>query len=490
MFGASNVFLEFNLPNPTTWFYFSLLLAIALFFKFGRLLSIRNLDVLLLYLIVPGLLLIQQARTHGPANTQPDTIIGTHAVALSLGQGLGAQGNTWAIVAAANHPAVRNPSGPNWIWIGYLTILIASGFLFFRCLLDLALEQRPALSPNLMFGGSAWLAGALFVCLTAVAFRQSEPDRIGSLKTGSADTALKAVSQKQVGSESSALTLAKESMSDAEWLTRSLAVACHFLIVVGLVVIGRWHFQDLAGGMAAATLYLILPYTGMFVAQAHHAWPAALVVWAVAAYRRPTIAGILLGVAAATAYFPALILPLWLSFYWRRGAGRFILANLLTLLLCLSITGSILWWQGQLHASLQSAFQYAAWQPWLVPPPGTEGFWAGTHWAYRIPLFIAFVAFWILTPFWPMPKNLAHVMAMSAAVFIGIQFWYANQGGVYVLWYLPLLLLLVFRPNLEDRRAAVIDPDADWVTALGRRLASVIRWGVGKRETVKAEGRS
>ena len=45
MANALSVFLDFNLPNATTWFYFSFLLALALFFKFGRLLSIRNGDV-------------------------------------------------------------------------------------------------------------------------------------------------------------------------------------------------------------------------------------------------------------------------------------------------------------------------------------------------------------------------------------------------------------------------------------------------------------
>ena len=69
---------------------------------------------------------------------------------------------------------------------------------------------------------------------------------------------------------------------------------------------------------------------------------------------------------------------------------------------------------------------------------------------------IAYVALVILTGFWPMPKNLGHVIALSAALLIGIQFWYADQGGVFVLWYLPLLLLLMFRPNLtadETRRS-------------------------------------
>src|SRR3954447_24667378 len=56
----ASIFLDFNLPNPTTWFYFSGLLAVALFFKFSRLLSMRNLDVLTLFLFMPGLLLLAQ----------------------------------------------------------------------------------------------------------------------------------------------------------------------------------------------------------------------------------------------------------------------------------------------------------------------------------------------------------------------------------------------------------------------------------------------
>src|SRR5207249_1552206 len=78
--------------------------------------------------------------------------------------------------------------------------------------------------------------------------------------------------------------------------------------------------------------------------------------------------------------------------------------------------------------------------------------WTGVQWAYRIPVFIAYAFFVLATAFWPAPKNLAHLLALLAAVLIGLQLWYADHGGIYVLWYLPLLLLLLFRPNLSDRR--------------------------------------
>ena len=77
--GAS-IFFEFNLPNSTTWFYFSLLLAIALFFRFTRFFSVRNLDVVALFLLVPGLLLLLQAQAEsheGDSHWYRDTYTGT-----------------------------------------------------------------------------------------------------------------------------------------------------------------------------------------------------------------------------------------------------------------------------------------------------------------------------------------------------------------------------------------------------------------------------
>src|SRR5215475_4145373 len=110
MFASGSIFLDFNLPNATTWFYFSLLLAVALFFKFSRLLSVRNLDVVSLFLPVPGLLLLVE--------------------------------------------------GGSGYFYGYLWLMGACLYFLVRCLVDLALVRRPALGPNLNLGGLMWLAGA------------------------------------------------------------------------------------------------------------------------------------------------------------------------------------------------------------------------------------------------------------------------------------------------------------------------------------------
>lgn len=443
------LFLDFSLPNATTWFYFSLLLAVALFFKFARLFSIRNWDVLTLFLLVPGLLIVQGLRPQAlPPNQHP--AIG---VAGFVGQEALPNEPTLAALVQTSAPALE---AQRWLWYAYLWLLAGSVYFFCRCLIDLALVQRPALTPNLNFGGLAWLAGTLMMCLVIVAFRQAERPL------------------PSVGPESALIAVVRQWLALPPWVDSLSAVFCHVSVVLGLIVIGWRAFQDAATGMAAATFYLLLPYTGLNMGQVQHVLPMAIIVWAVAAYRWPMLMGMLLGLVSAATYFPVMVAPIWLSFYRGRGAGRFLFAYLFTVAVCLGGVALALSGQGELDATLRDTWTQTAWQPWKVPT--TEGFWTGIHWAYRIPVFIAYLAFIIGTFFWPSPKNLAQALALTTAALIGIQFWYADQGGLYVLWYLPLLLLLVFRPNLHDRRAPPIAADSDWLSAAGRRLRRGMRW--------------
>ncbi len=471
-----SLFLEFNLPNATTWFYFSFLLAVALFFKFARLFSIRNWDVITLFLLVPGLLVVQGSRPLPAPGPQHPAVL----VAGLLGQAALPAEPTLTIsrVAAFAQQAGPTVESRRWLWYGYLWLLAGTAYFFCRCLLDLALVQRPALAPNLNFGGLAWLAGALMVCLFAVAFRQAERPVPVAVRPTEGPPAPAAV-----GPESASLAFARQWLAPPPWVASLAAVLCHIAIVVGLIVVGWRVFQDAAAGMAAATFYLMLPYTGLFVGQLQHALPMALLVWALAAYRWPTMMGVLLGFAAAATYFPALTLPIWYSFYRGRGAGRFFCAFLVTAASCLAGLALALYEQGDLEPIVRATLAQNAWQPWKVPT--TEGFWTGIQWAYRIPVFIAYLAFVIATLFWPAPKNLAQALALTTATLIGIQFWYADQGGVYVLWYLPLLLLLVFRPNLHERRAIPIAPETDWLARSGRRLWRLLRWLVRMPEPVQ-----
>jgi hypothetical protein len=455
----ATIFFEFNLPNAATWFYFSLLLAIALFFKFSRLLSVRNLDVVALFLLVPGLLLLQEGHNLAAVRTTQYVTATMEALAAPFA-GIGGSAVALGSDAAATMPASR------LVWYGYVWLLSGSLYFFIRCFIDLALVRRPALGPNLNFGGLAWLGGTLFICLVAVAIwlRGNDAETVGKRSIPVSETQRSA--EQLVNQSREIAAVADRGFNTAFWVERTLAMLCHLAIVAGFIFIGRKHFQDTLAGMAAGTFYLLLPYTAIHVSQIHHVWPTALLVWAVAAYRMPAVSGLLLGLATGSVYFPILLFPVWFSFYWRRGAGRFAGAFFLAAGLCLAAVVAILWRNEQLAGSFRSVLSLPDWQAWKQP--NTEGFWTGLHWAYRLPVFIAYTAFVLGTFFWPWPKNLAHVIAMSAAVLIGIQFWYADQGGVYVLWYLPILLLMAFRPNLSDREPTLIPREKDWLMRSGR----------------------
>lgn len=426
----SSIFLDFHLPNAATWFYFSLILTIALFFQFSRPVCLRNLDLLTLFLLAPGFLLLQEA----------------HALLAAGG--------------AANEPEAP-PSvvrGHRELLLAYGWLLVGSAYWFARTLFDLTLVRRPVVSQNLTTAGLACLGLALFVGQGSVAVRRvaNQPE------AGSIGRRPRPIEQVQdqataVVQQAQAETGRWGSPDDVRfWVERTLSMICHAAVLIGLLMIGLRHFQDRAAGVGMSTLYLLVPYTAYHIGQLHHVWPTAFLVWAIFCYRRPIIAGWLLGLAAGSALFPVLLLPLWEGFYSRRGAGRFALSFLTAAAVSVGITALVLWWDGEGSFGLSAALSLPEWQPWKVP--STESVWTGAHWAYRMPIFVLYVAFLCGITIWPSPKNLSHLIALSAAVLIGVQFWYGDRGGLYVLWYMPLLLMMVFRPNLVTAEPPVIVP--------------------------------
>lgn len=440
----ASIFFDFSLPNSATWFYFSFLLAIALFFRFDRLLSLRNWDLLALYMVIPGVLCLQEA----------------HALKNFL-DGAG--------------PNIPDADDFRWrskflLLIGYSWLMVGAFYYFVRCVFDLGLEKRPALAPNMNVQGLSCLAIALLVCLTVVAIRRmpDSPEQVGR-----GPIALTKVQDGATAVVSYQSGLANLSEADAKfWVSRGVAISLHVSVAVALVLIGLRHFNDAAAGVGMACLYLMLPCTAYHVSQVHHVWPVVFILWALYCYKNPFWAGVMLGIASGSAFFPVLMFPLWFGFYRGRGTGKFSSGFCIACGLSLAITAVMLLWTRELKQYLNVALSLSDWQPWKAPK--TESIWTGSHWAYRLPVFIAYMAFIVLTMFWPKPRNLAQVIAQSAAVAIGVQFWYADQGGVYLAWYAPLLLLMIFRPNLTDVRPPELNGKA--TTWLGRQVKRSAKW--------------
>jgi hypothetical protein len=134
-------------------------------------------------------------------------------------------------------------------------------------------------------------------------------------------------------------------------------------------------------------------------------------------------------------------------FYWKRGALRFTGSLAVTGILLIStlfITSSdVVSFRTQLMGTID-------WELLKFGPENSlSGFWFynSQQYAIRIPVFVCFVIM-IVTMCLRSKQTLESLVADSAAIVVGIQFWYTSRGGVYILWYLPLLLLAVFRPRL------------------------------------------
>jgi hypothetical protein len=194
----------------------------------------------------------------------------------------------------------------------------------------------------------------------------------------------------------------------------------------------------------------MLPYTAQFTGHIDHLIPAALLIWAVLCYRRPLSAGMFIGLATGLVYYPLFLLPLWISFYWRKGLMRFLIgvvSTLLVMAISLYFIPAASYWE-----NLQQMFGL-----WLPAREGLAGIWRlGWNPIYRIPVLAAFIALCGTLAIWPAQKNLGTLLSCSAAVMIATQFWHGYGGGLYMGWYLPLMLLTIFRPNLEDRVALAV----------------------------------
>lgn len=565
----SEVLLYYRQVDPTTWAYLSSLLIIALYFKFNRIWSVRNLDLALLILLAPGLMLIHygqelqstakswkpaaaateltgeptaepdkdnqpkdsqpkesaskedaakpnspeenpdvplspeedkdaspQSKTEEkadgesknaeataqtnsfapspitkPANTEnpppiaPGAALPTPSEASSLDLGL---------VPKIHSAADRNhilAQGEMRMRYGFIWLHAVGFLMLIRLLLDSTMSRRPLLEPNLTQGGLTFVAGMLFLFLMANVIKNSpsKEDMAGPIAAaemvkgqpladpgevaprqgpGSALIALlPSIPTIPILNEDTREASAQE-LALAN-VARGMAIASHLAIALGMVLIGYRHFDNIKMGVGAAALFLMLPYTSQMTGRVEHALPAALLIWAVACYRQPMIAGILLGLAAGVNYYPLFLLPLWLSFYWPRGLTRFVSGVFYSLITC--VLALFFFSRNMTEFGQHLVAMFGVWIPRTT---GLEGIWSlGWSPMYRLPVITAFLVLSISMALWPAQKNLGTLLSCTAAIMVGAQFWHGYGGGLYMAWYLPLLLLTVFRPNLEDRVA-------------------------------------
>ena len=411
----NELFFSYEHVESTTWLYLTTLLSIAVFFKFGRFFSMRNLDILLLSLFSHCFMLVSFGITNG------------------------------------FEEIVR---------LGYVTLWVMGGIFMLRMFYDCTMVRRPLLEPNLSAGGLSFLVFALFVLLVSnvsLGYLQSDAEVLRDLSSPQMPgyRILEDLPPVPVAFWETPFELNQQSgksgvysfeMSQA--LSLGLVIAAHFFVVVGLILVGSVHFENVRMGLGAAVIYLLIPYTGEMGGHVDHVLPGAFLVWALLFYRKPMIAGFLLSLSFCI-YYPLFLLPLWVSFYWQRGKTKFSLGVLLgwgLLVLGLFLTKSdftdFVAQMKRMHGVLTPQMN----------PKYLQGLWS-YGWApvYRIPLITAFIMMSITFTMWPAQKNLGSLTSCTAALLLATRFWNGEGGGLFLGWSLPLIVLVMFRPNLEDR---------------------------------------
>ncbi|MCS7167454.1 MAG: hypothetical protein RMI91_04295 [Gemmatales bacterium] len=440
--GGSSIFLDFQLPSATTWFYLSLALAVGLFVRLRQWWTWQNWDVLLLFLLAPGLLYLRDCQ----ARRQEAMQVFVQTLSTSLSEAATGHGITPGVSetvlpwSRALEATARFQQADRGVRRAYLLLLLGTAALLLRCVTDWFLQRRQPFQPNLSTEGLLWLAIMILAVLSVTtalpAFERPTRPESGTVLIERAEQVL-------------ARQPVVERLFDLKRLLAGIAVICHLLNVAGLFWVGCRHFGRASLGASAALLYLLLPYSAYQARDLLHVAPATLLVGMIAVYRWPGVAGFLLGLGCALVNFPIFLVPLWTSYYVGRGLRRFLIG----LSLAVALLALALWWGGSLWREWQSVWNWPDWRAWDVSRrPAGEGLWSGIEWhyAYRVPLFVAYLLLALGSAFWPKEKTLGHLLAWTAALTIGVQFWYGRAGGTYVLWYAPLLVLMVMRPNLRE----------------------------------------
>ena len=510
--------LGYERVPPTTWAYLSSLLMLALYFKFTRFWSVRNLDLILIILLAPGLLMVhkgaanrndvlremtvaQQAEIWHPelapeasATAESDTLndddseldgeaadgsVEEAASDFPQGDSLSEPKLSEQEIAAERQLLSewesRFKSARNLEHAGYFFLLVIGTLLLIRMLIDPIMVRRPLLEPNLSSAGLTFMGTAMLVFLFAnIWSSRPVPQDLYTVGELSAEQPWWEAENESytlmpgpgyrplyrapilptfVDTDNSIEQASEDSDSrNVELLTKAVVILSLLAIVLGIVLVGYLHYDNFWTGVGIAALFLMLPYTVQMMGRVSHVFPAALLVWAIVAYRLPYLSGLLIGLATGAVYYPMFLLPLWLSFYWKRGIGRFLIGFLvalivLVLVLAYSSPDTANFWR-----NLQTMFGM-----WWPKYDGLQGIWAlGWEPVFRLPLIAGSLVLSAALMLWPTQKNLGVLMSCSCAVMVAIQFWHGYGGGLCMAWYLPLALLTIFRPNLEDRVALTV----------------------------------
>jgi hypothetical protein len=220
------------------------------------------------------------------------------------------------------------------------------------------------------------------------------------------------------------------------------ATAFDLLCVGGLAVLG-WRLAGARLGIALATAWATFPFTAYALeSNTNDALVAALLIWGLVVAARPLGRGLMLGLAVATKFSPAILIPLWWRHPFPRGHERhsewWYLAGLG---LAGVLTGWVILLDGihNIHTFWTRTISY---QFGRTTPFSVWGQYPGLRPVQLALIGIVAVAAIALVR-WPRERDLLTLAALSGALMIGMQLTLNYWFYLYIPWFLPFALVAV-----------------------------------------------
>jgi Glycosyltransferase family 87 len=214
------------------------------------------------------------------------------------------------------------------------------------------------------------------------------------------------------------------------------AIAFDVLTMIGLIVLGRRLRAGPAGwglGITLAYAWAAYPYTLYALdCNTNDSLVAMVCVWALVALRSAPGRGLLVGLGAAAKFAPLALAPLF-------GARRRPLVFGTALLAVLAITVLPFIPDGDVRELYDRTIGYQAGRPSPFSIWGQADLGA-LHTAVKV----AAIGFALLVAFVPRRPNVRQVAALGGAVLIGLQLPVDHWFYLYVVWFVPFVLVASF----------------------------------------------
>ncbi|WP_217922351.1 glycosyltransferase 87 family protein [Miltoncostaea oceani] len=254
---------------------------------------------------------------------------------------------------------------------------------------------------------------------------------------------------------------------DALPAAHGAATLFDILCIAGMFTLG-WRLAGMRLGIGLALAWSAFPFTGFALAtNSNDSLVAATLIWGLVVARHPVGRGLLLGLALATKFAPAILLPLWSRRPFPRPApGRTLLPFVAGLAGAAVLTGWVLlldgadgiraFWSRTLGYQLGRDSPFSIWgqHPGLRP--------------VQIGLMVLVAVAAVAVLRWPRRLDMLTMTALSGALLIGVELTLTHWFYLYIPWFLPFALVAMViewpppvraeRPDVPPAEAPAHDP--------------------------------